>query len=113
MVNDLKNFVDPISFASDTNLFLSYENKNVFFFENGNQELKHVNEKFDANKLSLNLQKTQFILFHKEQARDNTPLKLNTVTLNSFDKKRDPNEFSWSNHRLRFFLELAHWTVKN
>lgn len=89
MVNDLKNFVDPISFASDTNLFLSYENKNVFFFENGNQELKHVNEKFDANKLSLNLQKTQFILFRKEQARDNTPLKLNTVTLNSFGIKRE------------------------
>ena len=30
-----------------------------------------------------------FILFHKERARDNTPLKLTTITLNNFETKRE------------------------
>ena len=32
---------------------------------------------------------TNFILLHKERARDNTPLKLTTITLNNFEIKRE------------------------
>ena len=41
-----------------------------------NQELQKVNECFEANKLSLNIGKTKYFLFHKPSRKDDLPLLL-------------------------------------
>ena len=76
-VNDLHNSstLDPIMFADDTNLF--YEHKDLqTLFSLVNQELQKINEWFEANKLSLNVEKTKYSLFHKPSRKDDLPLLL-------------------------------------
>ena len=79
----------PIIFADDTNLFIS--DKSV---ENAiksmNTELKNVTAWFRANKLSLNVDKTKFSIFHSKMRKlppnisklfvDGTEIKRETVT---------------------------------
>ena len=63
-VNDLKNassLLDPIMFADDTNLF--YTQKIYTLFSDVNKELTNINERFVANKLSLNVEKNQVLFF--------------------------------------------------
>ena len=58
-VNDLHkvtNYLDPIMFAEDTNLFDSHKNITTLL-QIVNSELKPVNKWFLANKLSLNAKK--------------------------------------------------------
>ena len=62
-------------FADDTNLF--YEHKDLkTFFSLVNQKLQKINEWFEANKLSLNVGKTKYSLFHKPSRKDDLPLLL-------------------------------------
>ena len=62
-------------FADDTNLFYEHKDlKNLFSLVN--QELRKINERFDTNKLSLNLGKTKYSLFHKPSRKDDLPLLL-------------------------------------
>ena len=90
-VNDLKNstkFLNPIMFADDTNLF--YTNKSIkVLFETVNKELHYVNEWLMANKLSLNAGKTEYLFFDKQNAPDNIPLRLTTITFNIIKIKRE------------------------
>ena len=62
-------------FADDTNLFYEYNNLKTLF-SLVNQELQKNNEWFEANKLSLNVEKTKYYLFHKSSRRDDLPLLL-------------------------------------
>ncbi len=75
-VNDIHTSSDSalfFSFADDTNLFLS--NKDIKdLVEEANLELTKVNDWISANKLSLNLTKTKFIVFHPHQRTDYLPL---------------------------------------
>ena len=74
-VNDLPEAtsLDPIMFANDTNLF--YSNKDIdSLYEFVNKELVNINIWFQANKLSLNANKTKYILFHKPRKKMNIPL---------------------------------------
>ena len=83
-VNDLNNstkVLDPVLFADDTNLVCSDSNIRTLF-ETANQELNQINDCFLANKLSLNVEKTTYILFHKLTDQDNIPLKLPSLQLN-------------------------------
>ena len=78
-INDLpKNIkiATPLLFADDTNLL--FKNKNLENLEMSiNQELKIINDWFRANKLSLNANKTKYILFHtKQKAKSITPINL-------------------------------------
>ena len=60
-VNDLHEvtkYLDPITFADDTNLFYSHKNIKTLF-QIVNSELNLVNEWFLANKLSLNVKKNK------------------------------------------------------
>ena len=60
-------------FADDANLF--YECKDLItLFSLVNQELQKINEWFEANKLSLNVRKTKYSLFHKPSRKDDLPL---------------------------------------
>ena len=58
-VSKLKN----IKFADDTNSFILVENIGTLF-EQMNKELKSVSTWFKANKLSINIDKTKWNIFH-------------------------------------------------
>ena len=70
-VNDITNSSQILSFilsADDTNLFLS--DKDISnLYKTMNQELKQVNLWLTANKLSLNVNMTQFMIFKSEKKR--------------------------------------------
>ena len=74
--------LDPVLFADDINVFCSDSNVKTLF-ETANQELSQINDWFLANKLSLNLEKTKYMLFHKCTDQVNIPLKLPLLQLNS------------------------------
>ena len=89
-VNDLhktSKMLDFILFADDTNLFCSNKNLKTLF-EIVNNELNLINEWFTANKLSLNVKKTKFILFCKKSKIDDLPLRLPKLTINNTEIKR-------------------------
>ena len=84
-VNDLSHstkVLDTVLFADDKNLFSS-DNNIKTLFETANQELSQINDWFLANKLSLNVEKTKYMLFHKCTDQENIPLKLPLLQLNS------------------------------
>ena len=66
-VNDLcqtSEFLKHIMFADDTNLFCKSKTVKTLFLK-ANIELQKISEWFQANKLSLNEDKTKFTLFQK------------------------------------------------
>ena len=93
-VNDLNNLtkvLDSVLFADDINLLCSDDNKRTLF-ETANQELNQINDWFLANKLSLNAEKTKYMLFHKLRDQDNTPLKLPSLQNgNIIERKNSPS----------------------
>ena len=88
-LNDLHNStaLDSITFADDTNPF--YEHKDLkILFSLVNQELQKTNEWFEANKLSLNVGKTKYSLFHKPSRRDDLPLLLSKLLIKKHKAER-------------------------
>ena len=82
-VNDLcqtSEFLKPVRFADDTNLFCKSKTVKTLFTK-ANTGLKKISEWFQANKLSLNEDKTRFKVFHKLQDKDNLPLHLASPVL--------------------------------
>ena len=69
-VNDLNNasMLDAILFADDTNLFISH-NDPVYLINTLNTELDKLSTWFTPNRLSLNLSKTNFIVFKPWQKK--------------------------------------------
>ena len=70
-INDLfrsSSKLTPIMFADDTNLFISDSNTGNLF-ETMNEELRKVANWFKANKLSLNISKTKYSLFHSTRKK--------------------------------------------
>ena len=84
-VHDLYNvfkIFEPIIFADDTILFFSHKNiKGLFHTAN-------IFIWFNANKLSLNKDKTKYSLFHKASEKDNRPLNLPWLFINDREIKR-------------------------
>ena len=70
-INDLheaSNILDSVMFAYDTNLFYSHQNiSDIFSTEDSELD---INQWFKANKLSLNIEKTKYTLFHKKSAKN-------------------------------------------
>ena len=95
-INDMYKASDQIktiTFADDTNLFISHT-KIRELFASANLQLEHYNTWFKANKLSINIDKTNYILFHKKTQRDNLPLKLPKLNINNTEvKKVDKTKF--------------------
>ena len=108
-VNDLKKStsLDPIMFADDTNLFYSHKNIKSLF-ETVNKELANISTWFQANKLSLNANKTKYIFFHKQRESENIPLKLRVLKIDDIEIKREQSlkflgvlideNLTWKNH---------------
>ena len=90
-VNDLNkasDVLDPIMFADVTNLFHSHQNIKALF-GTVNCELEKRCEWFRANKLSLNVTKTNHTLFHKNSTKDKLPLKMLELKIgNSIIKRK-------------------------
>jgi len=75
-ISDLPNVSRRLKFifADDTNIY--YDSDTIEdFTKKVNNELKHVKRLLDANKRSLNISKTNYIIFHS--TADSIPL--NTV----------------------------------
>jgi len=68
-INDLPKSSKKVSFylfADDTNIY--FESENLSQLEKVvNNELKHIKKWLDVNKLALNVDKTNFIIFHSRQ----------------------------------------------
>ena len=69
-VNDLNNasLLDVILFADDTNLFISHDDPGCLN-DTLNSELNNLSTWFAANWLSLNLSKTNFMVFKPRQKK--------------------------------------------
>ena len=90
-INDLCHstlLLETILFADDTNLFYSHNNVKELF-RTMNAELSHLNDWFCANKLSLNTDKTKYVLFHKAKSKDNLPLVLPDLFINNVKIKSE------------------------
>ena len=74
-------FCGRYKFCSDNNIRA--------LFETANQELKQINGWLPANKLSLNVQKTKYMLFHKLTDQENIPLKLSSLQLTGNNTERE------------------------
>ena len=117
-INDLPN-VTPIfhmlMYADDTTLCcnLNGVKSNVTI----NNELSKISECLSSNKLSLNIKKTKYIVFHTAQRRVNYPvLKLNTANI-----ERGSDQFNflgvvinstlkWDKHIAHIFLKISRAT---
>ena len=91
-----------ILFADDTNLFFSHSDHKVLT-DTVNNELKKISQWIRANKLSLNLQKTNYMLFSNsldslpsDIVFDNTPLQ--RVSHTKFLGVIVDSKLSWRNH---------------
>ena len=90
-VNDLhkaSKVLNPIMFADDTNLFYSHRNIKELF-KIMNEELLHIQQWFNANKLSLNTTKTKYSFFHSQAFQDRIPLQLPKLDINGVTIKRE------------------------
>ena len=70
-INDLPNCSDKLAFhllTDDTNIHLSSNNINDMQ-SILNRELKHVTQWLYANRLSLNIDKTNYVLFHSPRKK--------------------------------------------
>ena len=84
-VNDFPKFLTtgkPLVFADDTNVFFS-EKAFEKLFAVANQQLKNINNWLTSNKLSLNIDKTYYIVFHTPHSKipENTNLQLRNANL--------------------------------
>ena len=71
-----------LMFADDTNVFFS-EKTFEKLFAVANQQLKNIDNWLTSNKLSLNIDKTKYIVFHTPHSKipENTNLQLRNVNL--------------------------------
>ena len=82
-INDIQNcsnLFKYIMFADDTNLFVS--NKNLDnLVASVNEELKNLSMGFMANRLSLNVKKTSYMVFGRKRKNCNFKLSINGTNI--------------------------------
>ena len=95
-INDMpkcSNILEFQLFADDTNLF--FNNPNILYLETIlNVELEKVSQFLYAKKLSLNIEKNSFVVFHSPQRR--IAHKLNLSYDIPFTGKHEPNKLTCS-----------------
>ena len=114
-INDLPNFTNVfglIKYADDTTLFCDFDNVNVTE-ETINYELVKLTEWLACNQLSLNVNKTKFMVIHSVRKNVNYP----TLSINGINIERvaDFNflgiqlseDLKWSNHQNNISLKLT------
>ena len=78
----------PVMFADDTNLFLSDKDIQNLFLKM-NKELEKITLWFQSNKLSLNVKKTKFSLFHSLRRKSIIPDQLPTLKMDNTEINRE------------------------
>ena len=97
----------PLMFADDTNSFIS--NSNIGnLFEIMNKELRKVANWFKANKLSLNISKTKYSLFHSTRKRKDIPNILPPLHIDNVPVKREFFTKILGVLRRKYFLEASY-----
>ena len=104
-INDLQNssrILSFICFADDTNLFLSHSNPNTLI-NLMNNELQLVQSWIHANKLSLNIEKTNFMLFSNSLDVLPSQVQINGINLSQVDCTKFlglyiDSDLSWKSH---------------
>jgi len=90
-VNDIykaSDILNEVMFADDTNLFLSHKNIDTLF-TNMNAELHKIANWFKSNKLSLNIKKTKWSLFHRSAKKRFLPESLPKLYIDNINIQRD------------------------
>ena len=89
-INDLCNVskvLDFILFADDTNIFFSHRNED--YLQNTlNVELDNVTNWCQANRLSINIKKSKFMLFKPRQKKQNLDISI-TLTSHAIERVKD------------------------
>lgn len=113
-INDLCNvseFIKFILFADDTNLFMSGKDIQLLS-ETLNRELIELNIWFKVNKLSLNVKKTNFIVFSKSCINNQCSIniageEIEQVTSTKFLGVIIDEKLTWKNHILHVKQKLS------
>ena len=119
-VNDITKSSQTLSFilfADDTNLFLSHKDVETLY-KIMNQELKQVSLWLTANKLSLNVNKTQFMIFKTKKKKLSHKPKIfiheqtiNKVNYTKFLGLYIDEELSWKYHINHVGMKVAKMTA--
>jgi hypothetical protein len=106
-VNDLPNCSTSgefIIYADDTNIIFTHKDK-AKLLENINKEISHIANWFNCNKLSINTDKTNFMLFKDNNMNECSALavKINGCTINRTNKVKFlgveiQSDLSWNAH---------------
>ena len=118
-VNDIaksSQILSFILFADDTNLFFSHKDLETLY-KTMNQELKQVSLWLNANKLSLNVNKTQFMIFKTKKRKlsykanviiNDQPI--NQVNYTKFLRLYIDEELTWKYHINHVTMNVAKMT---
>ena len=90
-INDLEKSLSksrPILFADDTTILISNRNYNKLI-EDTNKEIEKLHNWFSVNKLSLNISKTNYVIFHS--VNRNIPIAGPTVKIGNTAVSKVPN----------------------
>ena len=75
-------------FVDDTNFYSHKNIKGLFYSITVNSELEEISRWYKANKLSVNIKRTKFTLFHKNYFRDEIPIKLSVLIISNDNIER-------------------------
>lgn len=106
-INDISNvskILFPIIFADDTNMFIKGKSLNELV-PKMNNELTKIVHWLKCNRLSLNINKTHYMIFHssKRKIQNNLPITIDNNEINCVQKSKfigvilEPT-LTWSNH---------------
>ena len=85
-INNVSNLLNLILLADDTNVFMSHKDLN-YLSDMLNLEMDKLSICFKANKLSLNLKKTKFMVFKPRQKRSICNIQISLDHQNIFEVK--------------------------
>uniref|UniRef100_A0A671U3I7 Reverse transcriptase domain-containing protein n=1 Tax=Sparus aurata TaxID=8175 RepID=A0A671U3I7_SPAAU len=113
-INDIckvSNILKLILFADDTNIFCSGTNLNQLV-ETVNHEMAKLHVWFNINKLSLNLEKTKYMLYGKKGCNNSTNIQVNGVNIERVHENKVlgviiDDMLSWKPHIRQLKRKLA------
>ena len=93
-------------FADDANLF--YRHKDIKIQQkNINDEIRNVSLWLTSDKLSLNIEKSNFVIFHPVKKKKKTYLGFSSNFRNQVLEPGKVHEISWCLYRLKCILEIS------
>ena len=82
---NVSNIATTCFFADDATIILSAKNNNLLF-QKGNKELENIDNWLIANKLSLNVKKTKYILFSSRTTKTLSKDSVLTIRKNQIER---------------------------